>query len=64
MNPCRDCTERAQGCHSKCEAYKAWRAEYSEATAALRQRYNDESLGVLVERARRSRRDYRKMKRK
>lgn len=58
MNPCRDCAERAQGCHSKCEVYKAWRAEYSEAAADLRRRYNSDSLGVLIDSARRSRKEW------
>lgn len=58
MNPCHGCTERAQGCHSKCEAYKAWRAEYSKATAELRRMYNGDSLGVLIDSARRSRKEW------
>lgn len=62
MNPCRNCTERAQGCHTKCEAYKAWRAEYSEATAELRRRYNSDSLGVLIDRKKRAAREWEKRK--
>lgn len=25
--PCKDCGDRHQGCHSRCEAYKAYHAE-------------------------------------
>ncbi len=27
MSPCKDCTERKIGCHSKCELYKQFREE-------------------------------------
>lgn len=63
-NPCHKCAERAQGCHSKCEAYTTWRAELDEANAALRRRYNADSDGVLTEWARRSRRNRERLKRK
>jgi len=26
--PCRNCDERRQSCHTECEKYKTWRAEY------------------------------------
>lgn len=29
-NPCKGCTERKLNCHSKCERYAKWRAEYSK----------------------------------
>lgn len=57
-NPCHKCAERAQGCHSTCEVYKAWRAKFSEATADLRRRYNSDSLGVLIDSARRSQKEW------
>lgn len=31
MNPCYKCEERAMGCHSRCEKYKAWKAWWDEA---------------------------------
>lgn len=30
LSPCRDCTNRYVGCHSKCDNYKAFRAEVDE----------------------------------
>lgn len=26
-SPCKDCTDRAMGCHGKCDKYKAYRVE-------------------------------------
>ena len=26
-SPCKDCTDRALGCHGRCEKYKAYRVE-------------------------------------
>lgn len=31
--PCKDCTDRVQGCHAKCERYGAWKAERAERRA-------------------------------
>ena len=31
MNPCRNCESRTVGCHGKCEAYKEFRSELTEA---------------------------------
>lgn len=28
--PCKDCKERAIGCHSTCEKYKKYRTEWEE----------------------------------
>lgn len=28
--PCKECANRKSGCHSACEQYKGWRAEYDE----------------------------------
>lgn len=28
--PCKDCEKREEGCHSRCEAYKGWRARRDE----------------------------------
>lgn len=30
INPCKDCTERKQGCHSQCEKYKEWKTAHEE----------------------------------
>lgn len=38
LSPCSDCTERATGCHGKCEAYAAYRVKCDE---AIRQRHDD-----------------------
>ena len=27
ITPCKDCTDRYENCHSKCDQYKAWRSE-------------------------------------
>ena len=29
-NPCRDCEERHEGCHGKCERYLGWRDEVNK----------------------------------
>lgn len=34
--PCRNCTEREQGCHSHCIAYRKWKAEHDQIVAAYR----------------------------
>lgn len=36
--PCKDCTERYVGCHSKCAAYKS----YSEENQRLREKIQNE----------------------
>lgn len=35
--PCKDCPDRKVGCHSQCEKYKAWRAEYDKLKEKIRQ---------------------------
>ena len=32
--PCKDCPDRRAHCHSCCEKYKSWRAEYDRIQAA------------------------------
>ncbi len=32
--PCQGCDKRLIGCHSVCQVYHAWRAEYEKAKAA------------------------------
>lgn len=32
--PCKDCGERAEGCHGRCERYKAFAAECEKARQA------------------------------
>lgn len=34
--PCHHCPDRAPGCHSVCEKYRAYRAELDERNAAAR----------------------------
>lgn len=34
--PCRNCDERRQSCHTECEKYKTWRAEYDAGKAGAR----------------------------
>lgn len=34
--PCRNCTERCVGCHSKCERYRAFRSKRKSQQDALR----------------------------
>ena len=29
-NPCKDCPSRYHGCHSKCDKYKEWKAEWDK----------------------------------
>lgn len=58
LTPCIDCAERRQGCHATCEAYIDWRKTYDKITAEQRKRYNDDSLGVLIDSARRSKRKW------
>ena len=33
--PCKDCSERYQGCHGKCSRYTEWRSEYDKMKAQL-----------------------------
>jgi hypothetical protein len=33
---CYQCTDRKVGCHSKCEKYKGWKAEYDAKAAEIR----------------------------
>lgn len=33
ISPCKDCGDRAQGCHGKCERYNGWKAEQAERRA-------------------------------
>lgn len=28
--PCKDCTKREVGCHSKCKAYHDWKADWDK----------------------------------
>lgn len=30
IQPCRNCTEREQGCHCHCEKYKKWKIAFDE----------------------------------
>lgn len=32
-NPCYKCTERASGCHAKCNKYAEWKEKKNEASA-------------------------------
>lgn len=64
ITPCIDCTERRQGCHSTCEAYARWRTSYDRMVAEQRKRYNDDAKGVLVDFARRSRKERERMRRR
>lgn len=27
--PCRDCTDRVQGCHGRCEKYSTWQTSHA-----------------------------------
>ena len=40
INPCKckNCSERCDGCHSRCESYKAFRAELDEINKQIRQK--------------------------
>ena len=40
--PCMGCTNRAVGCHGKCEKYITAKAEYSKAKRIARDAYNAE----------------------
>lgn len=40
LSPCKDCINRALGCHSNCKSYKEWK-EYFDAD---KQKYNDDKL--------------------
>lgn len=33
--PCYKCTERAEGCHGRCERYQDWKAKQQEETAQI-----------------------------
>ena len=33
--PCKGCTEREVGCHSRCDPYKSWRANADETKAGM-----------------------------
>lgn len=35
--PCRNCTEREQGCRSHCIAYRKWKAEHDQIVARMKQ---------------------------
>lgn len=30
MSPCKDCADRHEACHDKCEKYKAWKSRLDE----------------------------------
>lgn len=36
-NPCKECEERFEACHDKCERYAEWRAEFMERKEKIRE---------------------------
>ena len=57
--PCKDCSKRELGCHSKCPEYIAYRKQQDEENEARRKlletKYNP-NIENIIKRARRSRR--------
>jgi predicted ATP-dependent serine protease len=43
-NPCRDCEERHEGCHGKCEKYTSWRDVVNEKKNSIYQARKGEAL--------------------
>lgn len=39
--PCMDCENHAEGCHSGCQAYKAWKAEHEAKRQAYHKKRNE-----------------------
>ena len=33
--PCKNCKERAMGCHGKCEKYQMWKSEHDKQKAEI-----------------------------
>jgi hypothetical protein len=51
-NPCYGCSERHSSCHSKCPAYREWKAEH-EALKERERKYKDETCRKPVRKVRR-----------
>jgi hypothetical protein len=48
QSPCKDCEDRHVNCHSQCERYKGYRAEYeAEATRRFKERSLDAKIGQI-----------------
>lgn len=48
--PCKGCTERFSGCHSKCERYNTWIAEVRNKKFLQRQSIDPTGCGYFKER--------------
>lgn len=46
-SPCKDCTNRAPSCHSKCEKYQAFRRELTEKNEHIRELKRLENLTAI-----------------
>lgn len=44
-NPCKDCVDRYPGCHSHCEKYKSWKAEWDSFKEKERKRKEQDEVG-------------------
>lgn len=56
---CKDCAERHEGCHSKCERYKAFRKALDE--KKMRERMENEAKYSLIEQAQKRKEKRRRM---
>ena len=45
INPCKDCADRHPACHSHCEKYKEWKAEWDALREKERRRKEQERIG-------------------
>lgn len=47
-NPCKDCEERYQGCHARCEMYAEWRSNVDNRKADILNERRDTYLANCV----------------
>ena len=44
INPCKDCPDRHSSCHSRCDKYKTWKAEWDALRENERKRKEQEAI--------------------
>lgn len=65
-NPCYKCTDREPGCHSVCEKYIEWKAEYQQHKKAIDdiRHIENEFMGMVHNRSERIEREIRNGRKK
>lgn len=43
-SPCKDCTDRHAECHSRCERYSVWKAEYDKVRDVINKNKRQEQI--------------------